>query len=80
MTRTTKHVMFIVTLLLAIAASLVNGDHYSTLGLSKSASTDDIRRAYKKLARQYHPDKVRQILCAHHFPHPFKLHYIAEQG
>ncbi|GHJ84881.1 hypothetical protein NliqN6_1283 [Naganishia liquefaciens] len=32
-------------------------DHYSTLGLKKSASEADIKKAYKKLSRKYHPDK-----------------------
>lgn len=31
--------------------------HYSVLGLSEDASSADIRRAYKLLARKYHPDK-----------------------
>ena len=31
-------------------------DYYKTLGLSKSASADDIQKAYRKLARKYHPD------------------------
>ena len=31
-------------------------DYYSILGLGKTASADDIKQAYRKLARQYHPD------------------------
>jgi molecular chaperone DnaJ len=31
-------------------------DYYGTLGIKKSASTEDIRKAFKKLARKYHPD------------------------
>jgi DnaJ-class molecular chaperone len=32
-------------------------DYYSTLGVSQDASADDIKRAYRRLASQHHPDK-----------------------
>lgn len=32
-------------------------DYYNTLGVSKQANADEIKRAYRKLASQHHPDK-----------------------
>src|SRR5690349_22988163 len=31
-------------------------DYYGTLGVKKTASTEEIRKAFRKLARKYHPD------------------------
>jgi molecular chaperone DnaJ len=36
---------------------MANPDYYTTLGVTKSASADDIKKAYRKLAHKYHPDK-----------------------
>ena len=32
-------------------------DHYATLGVPKTAAADEIKKAYRKLASQHHPDK-----------------------
>ena len=33
-------------------------DYYNVLGVDKKASQDDIKKAFRKLAHKYHPDKV----------------------
>src|SRR5437016_9586310 len=34
-------------------------DYYKTLGVERNASGDEIRKAFRKLARQYHPDVAK---------------------
>jgi len=39
-------------------------DYYETLGVQRDASQDDIRKAFRKLAREYHPDVAKDKATA----------------
>ncbi len=42
-------------------------DYYKIMGLQKDASQDEIKRAYRKLARKYHPDVSKEADAETHF-------------
>jgi curved DNA-binding protein len=43
------------------------GDYYQVLGVSRTASAEELQRAYRKLARQYHPDVNRDPVAEERF-------------
>lgn len=55
--------------LLISAASAINGggDHYTVLGVARSADAVEIKRAYRLLARKYHPDVSKDLDAAESF-------------
>lgn len=50
-------VMVIVALCLETAVMAGEEDYYKILGVSRDASEKEIKKAFRKLAVQYHPDK-----------------------
>ena len=39
------------------AAAKTTDDHYKILGLKRGASQKDVKKAYRKMAKKWHPDK-----------------------
>lgn len=42
-------------------------DYYKTMGVTRAASQDEIKRAYRRLARKYHPDVSKEPNAEQHF-------------
>jgi DnaJ-related protein SCJ1 len=59
---------FIIGLLIWTALTVVvicDVDYYKVLGVDRQASDKDIKRQYRKLSKQWHPDKNRGDETAH---------------
>lgn len=52
------------------------GDYYEILGISRDANQDDIKRAYRRLARKYHPDVNREPGAEERFKEVNRAHEV----
>jgi DnaJ homolog subfamily B member 11 len=51
---------FVLLLILNEVAS-ANRDFYKILDIKKTANTNEVKKAYRKLAKELHPDKVKEV-------------------
>ena len=54
---TRERAMVRLILLLLIATALADPDPYAVLGLRRDASASDVKKRFRTLAKQWHPDK-----------------------
>ena len=55
-------------------------DHYTVLGLDRDASDRRIRKAYRALARQYHPDRNPTAEAAETFKRIVEAYEVLRDG
>jgi molecular chaperone DnaJ len=55
-------------------------DYYDTLGVQRNASTEEIKRAYRKLAMQYHPDRNKSDDAAAKFKEINEAYEVLHDG
>jgi DnaJ domain len=60
-------------MLVLCALSLAAEDLYKILGVDRSASEKDIKRAYRTLSKKYHPDKNPYVIAVSHGHHSLIL-------
>ena len=55
-------------------------DYYDVLGVSRGASEDDIKKAFRRLALQYHPDRNSAPDAAERFKEATEAYQVLSDG